>query len=95
MLLIFSKRWTSSWSVVLAWEITRNVALSNNTTSSASHTWQNLSNCFSNIETFGINEYTIDDQAKYNVSSQIEVLKHVTFIGNAILLNSASLALNN
>jgi hypothetical protein len=57
-------------------EMTRKVALSNKTISSAPQMELNSSNCDSRTCTLGIRLYTICDQALYRVSSQIEVAKH-------------------
>ena len=52
------------YSSVEIWEITRKVALSNNTISSAPHIALNSLSCDFNISTLGISEYTISDQAR-------------------------------
>lgn len=57
------------------WDISKKVAFSNKTTSSAPHNLLNCCNCDSSWSTFGIREYTIWDQALYKVSSQIDVAK--------------------
>jgi len=65
----------STYSNVLTCEITRKVARSKSTTSSAAHiALKSVSCAFSNF-TFGISECTISDQALYNVSSHIDVGK--------------------
>ena len=55
---------------------TRNVAFSKSSTSSASSISANCRRLVSSLLTFGMSRYTIEDQALYNVSSQIEVAKH-------------------
>mgnify|MGYP001792594934 CR=1 FL=1 len=55
---------------------TRNVAFSKSSTSSASSISANCRRLVSSLLTFGMRRYTIEDQALYNVSSQIEVAKH-------------------
>lgn len=54
-------------------DISKNVAFSNRTTSSAPQISQNSRNWDSNCSTFGIIEYTMLDHALYKVSSQIDV----------------------
>lgn len=63
ILLIFSKRCKSWCSMVAALAITRNVVLSNSTTSSASHVRQKWSRCDSRMRILGIKQCTICDQA--------------------------------
>ena len=79
ILLIFSNRWISRCVACVACEITKNVARSNKTTSSALHIEQNSFNWDSKSSMFGIKEYTIDDHARYNVSSQMDVAKQDVF----------------
>jgi hypothetical protein len=50
-------------TLCVAWLITRNVARSNRTTSSAPHTSQNSSKCVSRRLMLGMREYTMEDQA--------------------------------
>eukprot|EP01139_Manchomonas_bermudensis_P000125 Amastigsp_a121_538.p4 type:complete len:113 gc:universal Amastigsp_a121_538:892-554(-) len=52
----FSKRWSSRCAVRVACEMTRNVARSKSTTSSASQMWQKFSRCASRTETLGTSE---------------------------------------
>ena len=59
--------------------ITRNVVLSKITTSSAPQISLNCFRCSSRIAVLGTNEYTICDQARYSVSSQMLLGKHRTF----------------
>ena len=47
----------------------------------------------SNCVTLGMSWYTIDDQALYNVSSQIDVRKHVQSSGFDSLFKSSSRSL--
>jgi hypothetical protein len=58
------------------WDTTRKVAFSNSTISSAPHMPLNSDSCASSCSTFGMRLYTIWDQARYSVSSQIDVAKH-------------------
>ena len=61
---IYTHYHIKSYSSVEIWEITKKVALSNNTISSAPHIALNSFNCDFNISTLGISEYTISDQAR-------------------------------
>ena len=77
ILLIFSNLWTSRCSLFVLFEITRNVARSKRTTSDALIVLLNSSSWASITLTLGIRLCTIDDHARYRVSSQIEVMKKV------------------
>lgn len=63
MLETFSKRWMSRWGLRSQWEMTRKVARSNNSTSSASIILANWLRLISSSFTFGMSMYTIDDHA--------------------------------
>ena len=63
MLEIFSKRWTSGWSLRVDCAMTRNVDRSNRTTSSASQMEQKFCRFVDSTLTLGINACTMDDQA--------------------------------
>merc|ERR1712072_1317775 len=76
---IFSKRSTSLCSLRVELEMTRKVAFSNMTTSSASQMFPNATSCSWRMSTFGMSVVTIVDHALYSVSSQMDVRKHWIF----------------
>lgn len=66
-------KYNGTYQRVEVCEMTRKVARSNSTTSSAAQIVLKSRNWVSSRSTLGISEYTIWDQALYRVSSQIEV----------------------
>lgn len=91
MLDTFSKRCESEWCLSWQWEMTRKVARSNSSTSSASSIVANWWSEFSSDLTFGMSWYTMELHARYNVSSQIDVRKAVHSRGNDNFFRSSCL----
>jgi hypothetical protein len=81
MLLIFSKRWGSrcaALSLDVLWEMTRNVARSKRTTSSASMILAKLSRCRWRADTFEMRDTTIDDHALWCVGVGVDAGERVS-----------------
>ena len=83
---------TKSHRNLVMCEMTRNVALSKSTTSSAEHTSQKSSSWIPNCSTFGIKLFTMVDHARNKVSSHIDVAKH--FMSNLCYNSNQEIKMN-